>query len=161
MRGNIWRRCHLTLGFTLILPLCYLFVTSLLPLMLPLDSLKPCRNTLLQAVFRTPMLGLVAIILLYDTQTLTFDVLFFIPSQGMLRSQLGNLHRAALAPAGRSTAPPRSEQQGGESFFINFLPSKCNFSLKIFVGYKKMLIFAPKFTPLVRIFALSARGQEH
>jgi len=62
------------------LPLGYLFVTSLLPLMLPLDSLKPCRNALLQAVFRTPMLGLVAIILLYDTQTLTFDVLFFIPS---------------------------------------------------------------------------------
>jgi len=29
--------------------------------------------------------------------------------------------------------------------FINFLGEKCNFSLKIFVGYKKMLIFAPKF----------------
>ena len=44
---------------------------------------------------------------------------------------------------------------------INFLPPNCNFSLKIFVGYKKLLIFAPKFTPLVRNFGLSMRGQEH
>ena len=70
-----------------------------------------------------------------------------------------------------STPLPRREGLGGGSVrvceglglgaYINFLPLNCNFSLKIFVGYKKMLIFASKFTPLVRIFALSARGQEY
>ena len=71
--------------------------------------------------------------------------------------------RAILSPSTAPSAPPREgggvdtfisrtfysppcregSGEGLHQFFINFLPLKCNFSLKIFVGYKKMLIFAP------------------
>ena len=131
--------------------------------------LKMSKSSLRLRQFHCPMLNYSLRLLPFLSlwvQQLRFCHQFVIASLGNIRTTKGFAGKALFWRLSRRFQQqdilfPSLAGRGRGWVCINFLPLNCNFSLKIFVGYKKMLIFAPKFITMQWNFTLPMRGQEH